>query len=160
MTIEIPLCNGGVSLIDDADYALVSQYRWANRGSPAPYARCDLWKNNERQQIWMHRLVMNPPADLEVDHKNMDGLDNRRANLRIATSSLNCANRSNNRKGGYRGVYSTEREGVFQVRLTVRPKCHYLGRFECEIEAARAYDRAALAAFGEFARLNFPAEAA
>lgn len=93
-----------------------------------------------------------------TDHRNGDGLDNRRANLRPADASLNAANRIRLRgKSGYRGV-TRHKCGRWQAAICVRGERRYLGLHSSPEEAARAYDFAAVAAFGEYARPNFPVE--
>jgi hypothetical protein len=155
MSMVLKILSGHEVLIDAADYPLLSQYKWCRTSLRAPYARTEFWQGGKRYQLLMHSLLLNPPIGFEVDHINGNGMDNRRANIRIATHSENCANRCNNRKGGYRGVYLTK-SGTFEVKLMKRPNLMYLGKYTDEIEAARVYDKAAREAFGEFARLNFP----
>lgn len=89
-----------------------------------------------------------------VDHANRNPLDNRRRNLRFATPSLNTVNRKYRNKTGFRGV--AENDGKFIARIWVDKKKRYLGNFATAELAALAYDKAAIAAFGEFALLNFP----
>ncbi len=152
----IKLNLGYVAVVDDCDFDLVSAFTWhANKRGGTVYVEASIMRDGVKTRLKMHRLIMGATKGIEVDHINGIGLDNQRSNLRVATRSQNSANRGNNRKAGFRGVYRTS-GGKFEVRLTVRPKVHYLGRFISADEAARAYDAAALAAFGEFARLNFP----
>ena len=104
----------------------------------------------------LHRYLMQPPEWMQVDHANHDTLDNRRSNLRIATPSQNAANRNKykNNTTGFKGVFC--RPGN---RYQAKCQGKHLGMFGCPIEAARAYDLAAIERFGAFALLNFPAEA-
>jgi hypothetical protein len=107
----------------------------------------------------MHREIMNPPEHLLVDHRNNDTLDNRRANLRLATHSENSYNRPKTKAkttSQYIGIYLEKRTGRWTVKIRANGKRLWLGRFELEIEAAKAYDAAAKKYHGEFARLNFP----
>jgi hypothetical protein len=112
------------------------------------------------RKIYMHRCVLGVPPDLTVDHVDGDGLNNQRSNLRPATRSQNNANRLSCGSSGYRGVES--RNGTFRASIAEVPERRHvrrfirLGIFETAEEAARAYDQAASARWGEFARLNFP----
>ena len=153
---EIPLRGkhgkGKVALVDDEDYERVSVLKWRasapkqNRGtSYARSGRCSL----------MHRLVLGlSEDDPHVDHKNGDGLDNRRMNLRVATVSQNAGNRppGSNNSTGYRGVCFRRKEGTFQAQLAKQA----LGQYDTAEDAARAYDIAAREHFGEFAYINLP----
>ena len=94
------------------------------------------------------------PKGVELDHRNRMRNDNRIANLRIATRAGNVANGIRKRKEGYKGVYPRE-TGKWRAMITVRGRVIRLGQFIDPVEAARAYDAAAVAHFGEFARLNF-----
>ena len=103
---------------------------------------------------------MKTKANEIVDHINHNGLDNRRANLRIATASQNNANsrRGMNRgRSKYKGVWWDEKAGKWRAGIKCQGKCIHLGMFDDEIEAAKAYDRAAGLYHGEFAVLNFSA---
>lgn len=143
---EIPLTKGKVTLVDDADYAWLLQQRWRFRSG---YARSD--------KTSMHRLIMNAPRDMEVDHINGDTLDNRRKNLRLATVKQNRMNRSKHKitSSQYKGVSWEKRSSKWRARIKLNRKFIYLGIFASEIDAANAYDKAAHIYHGEFARANF-----
>ena len=94
-----------------------------------------------------------PDSNLEVDHINHDRLDNRRENLRWTTRSQNVANTTRQwASSGYRGV--RKRKYHYQVEVAGK----YIGIYKCPIEAACAYDQAAIETYGDFAILNFPIE--
>jgi hypothetical protein len=157
MTREIPLTRGLVALIDDEDYDLVSGYKWRailnGSYSKTFYAATG---NTPNFQL-MHTLILPVGPGLEVDHKDRNGLNNTRANLRPATRGQNMANRSYPvGVTGFRGV--SMKRSRYRATLMVGRKQVVVGYYECAIEAAVAYDRASLAANGEFASLNFSAD--
>ena len=113
--------------------------------------------------LLLHRLIMNAPSGVQVDHRNGNGLDNRRSNLRIATNQQNHHNTKAHRDGTsrFKGVHWESGREKWQAQITTPGGKHKtLGRFTVEEDAARAYDRAAREAFGEFARCNFEEAAA
>jgi hypothetical protein len=104
-------------------------------------------------------MIMNPPKDKIVDHRNGESLDNRKENLRIAEHWQNCCNKRINRKdktSKYKGVGFNKRLKKWQANIHCKGKRIYLGLFENEVDAAKAYDTAAQVYHGEFAVLNFP----
>ena len=109
--------------------------------------------NRERKVIHMHRRVMKYDGELFVDHENGNGLDNRKANLRLATMSQNCCNRKRD-SSKYKGVVRKP-NNKFEVCIKYHGKRIYLGLYGNETDAARAYDEAAKHYYGEFAVLNF-----
>lgn len=148
---EIILTQGKIALVDDADYESISKFRWyAHFNGSKWYAMRD----TATEQFRMHRQILGVTSNkILVDHRNRDGLDNQRHNLRRATKAENAIN-SKLRKGnksGLRGVHFDKARGKWAARLSYR----HLGRFDDPLEAARAYDRAALKHHGEFARLDF-----
>jgi hypothetical protein len=108
--------------------------------------------------MYLHREIMQAPKGLLVDHKNNDGLDNRRANLRLATHSQNGCNRPRKKNGSsrFKGVIFLKDRKRWSARLKKNGKHIFLGNFKNEIDAARVYDEAAKQYHGEFACLNFP----
>src|SRR5579863_1550584 len=107
----------------------------------------------------MHREIMKPSKDEEVDHINHDKLDNRRENLRVCTGSQNQCNRRRKLKNtsGYKGVCWYRSKNRWKAALNIKGKCVWTGLFKNKEEAAHAYDEAAKLHHGEFAYLNFPA---
>lgn len=114
----------------------------------------------KQKTIYMHRAILHAPANMLVDHENHNGLDNRKTNLRPATRTQNGANMGVNaqKKGAatsrFKGVHWHTPNRSWVVQISGR----YIGCFRDEIDAARAYDRAALERFGKFAIINFPKE--
>lgn len=116
-------------------------------------------ENGRTRTRWLHRMILGigDVSEPLVDHINGDGLDCRRANLRIADPMRNCHNRRPQRhkiSSPLKGV--TRDGGRWRAVITVKGKHVHLGMFDDEVEAARAYDAAAREHFGAFARPNFP----
>ena len=148
----IPLTKGKVALVDDTDAARVDGQNWH------AVVKSGIWYAAARinyKIVYMHRWLMRAPNDMEVDHIDDDGLNNTRRNLRICTSVQNKARRKRiNTSSGFRGVQA--HQGHWRTVITVQGKRIYVGFFTDKMDAARAYDAAAIKHYGEFARLNFP----
>lgn len=150
--IWIPLTKNKFALIDEGDFEKVNKYNWSMSGE---YARIKNTKNN----ICMHNLIL---GKLEkgfcIDHIDGDKLNNRKRNLRIATHSQNMKNKklAKNNKTGYKGVHFCNTRQYFVARIAINKKRIVIGTFIDVIEAAKAYDKAAIKYHGEFARTNFP----
>ena len=158
MASEVSLTRGLVALVDDEDAERVAPYSWW----PVPYnCRFGGWYAYTQvngRTIYLHRFVMDAAPGVLVGHRSSDGLDCRRANLRLSTPTLsNATRRGYSPASGFRGVYPT-RSRRFQAQIWAHGTTKRLGRFDAAEDAARAYDAAALAAFGPFATLNFPDE--
>ncbi len=107
----------------------------------------------------MHRQIMNPPKGMVVDHKNRNGLDNTRDNLRIGTyNQNNCNRRPRGKTSQYKGVSYDKRRNKWKATAWKDGRSFTIGRYDDEIEAARAADRKNYEFNGEFAYLNFPEE--
>ena len=157
---EIELTQGQVALVDDEDFERINAYKWSAHwaaGTKSFYAtRNSPWVNGKRKSIKMHRSVTSSPDGVHVDHINHDTLDNRRGNLRVCTggqNQANCRTRADN-TSGFKGVCWHRGVRKWHAYLMVTSKRLHLGYFTTALEAAIAYDRAALEAFGEFALTN------
>jgi len=159
---RVPLTRGLYALVDSADYHLVAQHRWflwlsQKRGS-LYYA---YGSNGEAGRLKMHRFILGLSDGQVADHKDGDGLNNTRDNLRPCTHRQNMLNRRRRRrrtKSGYIGVYRQKRGASWFASIVVRGETRYLGSFFSPRNAAIAYDNAATETGGEFATLNFPEE--
>lgn len=150
--IEIELSRAGFkTLIDDNDYELVNKFRWGllAPGPKCKYARATI--NGKDTTLHRFLLKLTDPK-LCVDHINGDGLDNRRANLRITNKSGNARNIKKDYK--FKGIYLHKKNRNFVAAIKVNYKKIHIGCFPDEVSAARAYNEAAKKYFGEFASLN------
>lgn len=160
-TIEIPLNDGLFTVISCTDLPLVLGYKW--RAIPSPKNRKPIltWYVVSSTNVLMHRLILGIHKlgrTVETDHRDGNGLNNVRDNLRIATRSVNTQNR---RKFGstsskHRGVKPSSNGKRWLSRIYHDSKPILLGTHDTEEQAARAYDAAAIRLFGPDARLNFP----
>lgn len=157
------IVGGHTVLFDEADREIVMPLKWhvmASRPGGPLYASANVYVNDKRTKAKMHRLVVKAPQGAIVDHINGDGLDNRRANLRLVTASQNLMNSRKPRRGNqrFKGVSFNKQAGRWCAYIKQDGHKRYLGHFSSEEDAARAYDTAAAKQFGEFARLNFAPE--
>lgn len=155
---QIALTKGLFALVDPADYEWLSRFRWHATCSRGRYYAATVVNG---KSISMHRMIMNPPPGMQVDHKNRNGLDNHRINLRLATPEENRFNSRPRRKTGSRPTSSqylgvSRHRDKWKAKIKHRGKEHLIGLFTDEIEAALARDAKALELHGEFAYLNFP----
>lgn len=149
----IPLTQGKVAIVDDSDFDWLNQWKWCAFSNYSGGKRYAI--RSASPKLLIHRLILSPPKGYESDHIDGDGLNNQRVNLRVCTTSQNQQNRIN-QKGisQFKGVSWHKLTGKWQVRICLNGKFLHIGLFNSEIDAAKAYDSAALKYFGEFARLN------
>jgi hypothetical protein len=146
----VPLTRGKFAKVDAADFDDVSRWNWS------------YWRDHSGREyamrgktIFLHRYLVQAQKGDHVDHKNGNGLDNRRDNLRKATQTEN--NRNRRKKPGVASKYKGVAAHYDKWSATIwAGKKTWLGRFATEKEAALAYDEAARRLHGEFARVNFP----
>ena len=152
---HIELTQGKIAIVDDEDYEWLSKYKWCARREDG-----DHWyaiRKSAGKHLRMHREILKCPETLHVDHKNGDGLDNRRSNLRTCSNKQNGANRKKNRgqsSSKFKGVHRKRNKNGWYAQIFVDGKQKSLGVFETERDAALAYNEAAIFSYGEFARVN------
>lgn len=166
----IPLTQGMVALVDDEDFDIVAGFKWhaLRRPNGLWHAVRTVRRHGIKRSIYMHRVIAGAAAHLEVDHRDGDGLNNRRGNIRIATKRQNAQNRRQRgawKTSRFKGVSWNEPRRRWRVVIAGGPtdargyaRQIYVGVFRDEVIAAHAYDRAALEHFGDFAFTNFPKE--
>lgn len=153
----VPLTQGYEAIVDMSDIHLISGVNWhARRDGCLVYAGCNLPKNGsgKRGYISMHRLIMGSPINMEVDHRDRNGINNRKCNLRIASKSQNQANRKTSQLNisGFKGVSPCKRNGTWHARISKGGKRFSLGYYKTPEEAHLAYINASREMHGSFGR--------
>lgn len=152
---EIKLTQGKIALVDDEDFEYLNQFKWyALKNRNTYYAQRMKTINGKERAIKMHRIIMNTPKGIETDHRDHNGLNNQKYNLRNITFGQNRMNRLKNKNGSsqYKGV--TYNNGYLIAQIKADGILHRLGSFDNEKDAAIAYNEAAIKYHGEFASLN------
>lgn len=159
---RIPLTQGQYAIVDPDDFERLNKHKWHAKKFKNSYyaARSVRIAAKRRVPVQMHREIIDPPDHLYVDHINRNGLDNRKANLRLATCAQNVINRAiikrRNSPSKYKGVTWHKHRKKWQAQICYDGKHKTVGYFDDEFEAAKTYDQAAKKHHGEFAVLNFP----
>lgn len=159
---EIKLTRGQTVLVDDEDFEELSKYSWHahwHRNGRKFYARRSIWIDGKAKHVRMHRQILGlTDPKIQGDHKDGNGLNNQRSNLRTTTNQQNSFNMKSQSGciSKYKGVTWDKTHGKWQVRICINGRRKHIGLFTDEVEAAKAYDTAAIKQFGEFAKLNFP----
>jgi ribosomal protein S14 len=146
-----------IALIDDEDYEVVAIHAWRpSTPRNVTYAVTTLPRTQGRTNVYMHRLILRQMGqDGRADHKDGNGLNNRRSNLRLSTASQNGAN-TPARPGAsaFKGVSRCSKTSRWRAYIRADGRQIHLGQFDSESEAAAAYDRAAMQMWGEYAKTN------
>jgi hypothetical protein len=158
--ISVPLTHGYSALVSPQDYDRVCMIHWRVKFSGgAPYAVAHVPGSGKRgRDMFMHRFILEAGPREIIDHRDGDGLNNTRENLRSATTQQNICNQQPHRDkktSRLKGVYRLK-GGKYRAQIMVQRRKINLGDFREENAAARAYDDAARLLHGDFARLNFP----
>ncbi len=157
---EIQLTQGKVALVDDEDFDRLSKHSWCAHLS----RKVGLWyaergyhiEKNKQFSLGMHREIMGVQKGVDIDHRDRNGLNNQKSNLRICSRTLNQGNATLRKDSttGFKGVSYKKENGKFVARVQFGKKRLSLGYFPTKELAAAAYDKAAIELFGEFARVN------
>lgn len=152
---EIKLVNlDNSTLVDDEDYNRIIEFSGIWRANIEISGRVSgvMYSN-----IYLHRFILNiKNSSLQVDHRDLNVLNNQKYNLRLATCSQNCANKvkQNNRSSQFKGVCWDKRRKSWKAYVMKNYNQYHIGYFESELEAGLAYNREAFILFGEYAKLN------
>lgn len=155
---KIKLTQGKYTIVDNEDFKFLNQWKWTL--SSTSHVVRQIMKNYKGTRILMHRVLLNPPINMVVDHINGNGLDNRRINLRICTRTQNLQNQKRNSKNktGYKGVFVSVDKRIgkkyINAKIQVNKKQIWLGYFPSFLTAYEAYCKAAKKYHGKFARLK------
>jgi len=154
MTAKVELSRGYTALVDSDVLPALADYSWhASTKASGTYAQASIKNSDGKYRgVLMHRLIMAADSNQIVDHINGDTLDNRRANLRLATPKQNSFNRRASSQYGYSGVKKSG--GAWTAMISPDGIDIALGTYQTKQEAAAAYNVAAQAIYGEYARLN------
>jgi hypothetical protein len=148
----IQLTQNKYAIVEDEDYEYLNQWKWYYHNG---YAIRNVYRNRKLIKcIRMHRLIMNTPDDMEVDHINGNRSDNRKANLRNCTHAQNTRNAKPQArsKSGFKGVSWNKKNKKW---IVVARRNVYLGSFRDSRDAALVYDAWARKHYDEYAKLNF-----
>lgn len=153
---EIQLSQNKVALVDDEDFDTLNQFKWsAHKIGNNYYASRTIVVDGKHTLQYMHGAILNGKG---VDHRDMNGLNNQKNNLRFCTKSENGMNMRKRESATatsiYKGVSFYKPYGKWKARLMINRKEIHLGYFDTEIEAAKAYNAKAVELFLEFANLN------
>jgi len=149
----IPLSDGFYAYVDATDYEWLSAWLWYSQNGYAG-------RRQMGKILLMHRLIMQPPDDMLIDHIDGNRMNNCRCNLRICTRAENQRNKRRHARSIsiFKGVSYNKQAGKWFSQCWFEGRYHVGPYVDDEAEAARDYDRMAVDYFGEFARLNFPEE--
>jgi hypothetical protein len=161
---QIPLSQGKIAFVDDEDFDWLNQYKWCayQPNSKGTYyaTRNITYTDGTCSMVQMHREILGLSlGDRGLgDHKDRNGLNNQKHNLRVGSKALNSHNSKlqSNNSSGYRGVYWHKNRSKWVVRIGIHGVPKYCGVYDDVVEAAKVYDKEALQAYGPNVYLNFP----
>ncbi len=154
--IEIELSQGMIALVDDDTAPEILAMKWYAAKRGRTHYAMSYSPSDHGRTLLLHRVILGVPVGVHVDHIDGDGLNNQTSNLRVCTQSENNRNarKSLNRSSRFKGVSWHKRGAKWRAYVKLNYKYKHLGCFASEIDAALAYDRAAIELFGVFAKTN------
>lgn len=156
VVVNSPKFGEHLILVDDDDYDKIKKYTWRiNYHGVNVYAITTIYNPiGKNKDIKMHRLIMGFPNE-HIDHRDNNGLNNQKYNLRLCTISQNTKNKGRiNSKSGFKGVTLHKREQTYQVAIKSNGKTYYSCGHKNPIDAAKKYNELAIIHHGDFANLN------
>lgn len=160
---KIPLSQQGknagkyFALVDDQDFDRINKFKWCVvKNSRWIYAGRTIKIDGKQKTLLLHRFVLNCSNDHLVDHRDGDGLNEQRLNLRIATNAENVRNgkKQKNNTSGFKGVSLVKSSGKYEAQIAYKNKTFHLGKYSTPTEAAKIYNQKAIELHGQFAKLN------
>jgi len=155
---QIKLTQNKFALVDDDMFEELDKFKWyAEKRGNTFYARMNIYNNGKQYRIYMHRYILGlTDSKIKCDHKDHNGLDNKKSNLRTCSNLENSRNQKKvlNTSSRYKGVCFHKRDKKWVAHIGVKNKLIYIGLFRNEQDAAKAYNLKASELFGDFARLN------
>lgn len=153
---KIPLSQGKFALVDDEDFEKLNAFKWYARKHRKTYYAERHGINGSFKRTYLHHAIKMPEGENQIDHKDGNGLNNQKENLRECSHSQNICNQKRTKnKCGFKGIYFDKRRKYFNARVTINKKTYFVGCFKTPEQAASAYDEAAKKYHGEFASTNF-----
>jgi hypothetical protein len=152
----VPLTRGYEAIIDAGDVHLVDGCNWCARlRLNTVYVQRTDCSGAKKRTVQLHRVLLSAPDEMQVDHINGDGLDNRRSNLRLATPSQNMYNQRPTSKNtsGFKGVSWENRHGKWRAQIAYKGNQRHLGYYSISEAAYQAYVDASSSLHGEFSRI-------
>ena len=151
----IPLTNGHEAIIDASDVHLAEGWNWSAKVRPwTTYAGRTAYVSGAKVDVKLHRVILGVTPDQIVDHKNGNGLDNRKNNLRPATAAQNAQNAAKRKdnSSGFKGVGFHKQVGLWEAYINAGGKRLHLGYHASPEQAHEAYVKASAAMHGAFGR--------
>lgn len=144
------------AIVDDEDFKVISKFKWRYHLSGGYASRNFLSEEGKQKTILMHRFIIGARPKEIVDHKNGNGLDNRKSNLRICTHAQNIQNQKlhANNTSGAKGVDWLPKKKRWRSRIQANKRGYVIGTYRTLDEAVAAYDAASRAIHGVFGRQN------
>lgn len=153
----ITLTRGHVAVVDDDDFYKFGQMKWGvgsrSDGKSFYARRSEIGAGGKKRCIYLHRAICGDPVGMVVDHRDGDGLNCCKHNLRVCSQLQNVQNRlgaTAKSKSGIRGVSFRRETGKWNAFITINKRHIYLGSFGDKVSAANAYAEANKKHFGEF----------